>query len=172
MNALLRIQIARHAQRDIARRIHEVQMLAYAQEAALLGARWFPPLEQTIEDVMASPGTFYAALIGDEIVGALAVSQEAGDAHATIDSLVVSPAFQRQGAGRALLEAVIAEHGRKPLFVQTGAKNVPALSLYARYGFREIERWLAGDEPLELVRLRRAHCTIVESCPDPSGGSD
>ena len=149
MNTPPRIEIVDHTRRDVAVRIHAVQMRAYAQEAALLAAVRFPPLECTVEDVMGDAGMFYAAFAGDELVGAL------GIASASIDSLVVSPAFQRRGAGRALVEAALARHGHKELFVQTGAKNAPALALYAQYGFIEFERWLAGAEPLELVRLRR-----------------
>jgi ribosomal protein S18 acetylase RimI-like enzyme len=156
MNTSPRIEIVDHTNRDIARRIHAMQQRAYAQEAALLGARRFPPLEQTVEDVMAATETFYAAFIGDEAVGALAVSRESGGEEVTIASLVVAPAFQRRGLGRALIEAALAAYPRTAFFVETGVKNVPALSLYARYGFTEIERWFVGDEPLELVRLRRA----------------
>lgn len=155
MSGPLHIQVIDHTRPDVAARIHSVQMRAYAQEAALLGAMRFPPLECTVEDVMADPGIFHGALIGDELVGAIGVSREPNDASASIDSLVVSPASQRRGAGRALVGAVVAEHGHKPMFVQTGAKNVPALALYAQYGFNEIDRWFAGEEPLELVRLRR-----------------
>jgi ribosomal protein S18 acetylase RimI-like enzyme len=130
-------------------------MLAYAQEAALLGAVRFPPLECTVDDVMAGTETFHAAFAGDELVGAIGISQEAEGGSTSIDSLVVSPEFQRRGAGRALVDAVVARHGHAPMFVQTGAKNAPALALYAQFGFVEVERWLAGEEPLELVRLRR-----------------
>ena len=56
----------------------------------------------------------------------------------------VSPQFQRQGIGTALIASVLAEHGHGEITVQTGVKSVPALSLYARAGFVEPRRWFVG----------------------------
>jgi hypothetical protein len=55
-----------------------------------------------------------------------------------------------------LLDEIVAQHGTEELTVQTGAKNLPALALYTRFGFREAKRWLLGQEQLELIQLHRA----------------
>nr|WP_283254224.1 GNAT family N-acetyltransferase [Ramlibacter paludis] len=130
-------------------------MRAYAQEAALLGATWFPPLERTVEDVQSSKEHFLAARADGRIAGAIGVEPDPEGLGITIASLVVDPCFQRQGMGRKLLEAVLAAHGDAGLTVQTGARNAPALALYEAKGFVVTRRWLVGREPLELVRLRR-----------------
>jgi ribosomal protein S18 acetylase RimI-like enzyme len=79
-----------------------------------------------------------------------------------VASLVVTPQFQRQGIGAALMGSVVATHGSGAITVQTGVKNLPALSLYARAGFTEIRRWFVGREPLELVRLLRGPTVTSE----------
>lgn len=54
-----------------------------------------------------------------------------------------------------LMDRFLALHPDAETTVQTGVKNGPALSLYAKCGFVEYRRWLAGREPVELVKLRR-----------------
>src|SRR4051812_10379235 len=90
---------------SIAAGIHAVQMRAYAQEAALLGARDFPPLRRRIEDVAGDAQCYFGACAGHEVVGALGCVWLAGeclDANSTLDivSLVVAPDWQRRGIAR------------------------------------------------------------------------
>jgi ribosomal protein S18 acetylase RimI-like enzyme len=136
-----------------AQRLHGLQMAAYAQEAALLGARYFPPLQHTVEDIQSGCETYWAALEHSTLIGALGLEQDSGVLH--IASLVVSPASQRQGVARALMLALLEQHGAQTITVQTGARNLPALALYAQFGFIETQRWLIGSEPLELIELQR-----------------
>ncbi len=150
-----RIQAVDHRMPDMARQLHAVQMAAYAQEAALLGATWFPPLERTVQGVQASDETFVAAFVGDALAGAIGTGPDPDGLGTNIASLVVLPQFQRQGIATALMDAALSAHGGGEMTVQTGAKNAPALALYARTGFYELRRWLVGREPLELVKLLR-----------------
>ncbi len=144
-----------HRQQANARQIHALQMAAYAQEAALLGAVDFPPLNRTIEEVQASTERFLGAFDHEVLVGAISVGAGEEPGSWNIDSLVVSPARQREGIARHLMVATLEQHGAGLMTVQTGAKNAPALALYLRFGFVEFQRWFVGREPLELVRLRR-----------------
>lgn len=106
-------------------------------------------------DVARSGESCLGAYGGDELVGAVGTCRDEEDPAINIASLVVSPAHQRRGVARTLVSAVIAQHAGVELTVQTGAANAPALALYAELGFVECRRWLVGDPPLELVRLRR-----------------
>jgi ribosomal protein S18 acetylase RimI-like enzyme len=155
MSSAFRIQSVDQRMLPVARQLHAVQMSAYAQEARLLGAVYFPPLERTVEDVRICAEEFMGAFVGDEIVGAIGVCPEDEGTGVRIASLVVAPQFQRRGIGRGLMAAVLAAHDGEELTVQTGAKNLPALALYAQVGFVELGRWLVGREPLELIKLRR-----------------
>ena len=155
MPAAFHIEPIDHRALPIAQQVHAVQMSAYTQEAQLLGANYFPPLERTVDDVRTSAEEFLAAFIGDEMVGAVSVWPDREGMGVNIASLVVAPQFQRRGIGKRLLATVLAERGCGELTVQTGAKNLPALALYAQAGFVELRRWLVGREPLELVKLHR-----------------
>lgn len=142
----------------IAAGIHAVQMAAYAQEAALLGARRFPPLERTVADVRAAPERFLGALDGERIVAALGLLPEGepGAAAASdITSLVVLPEWQRRGLGRRLVEAALAACAGGAITVSTGVANAPARALYAGLGFVEVRRRVVGAEPIEIVELLR-----------------
>jgi GNAT superfamily N-acetyltransferase len=152
----IRIEPVDHTTLQIARQLHAVQMSAYAQEARLLGVSHFPPLERTVKEMQTSAEQFLAAFWRDEIVGAISVWPDHKDGGMNIGSLVVAPQFQRRGTGRQLMMAVLARWGYGPLSVQTGTKNLPALALYAQFGFVEFRRWLQGSESLELVKLRRS----------------
>ena len=120
-----------------------------------MGAVCFPPLKRSVEEVRDAAESFLVAFIGDELVGAASVWPDPEGVGINVASLVVSPHFQRQGIGTALLASILATHGKGEITVQTGVKNLPALAVYARAGFVEFRRWFVGREPLELVKLRR-----------------
>lgn len=80
----------------------------------------------------------FLACARDEIVGLLAYLPEPAENCLTIIMLNVLPAFQGQGAGRALLDAAIAEARRLDLGyvrVSTSNDDLPALYVYQRAGF-------------------------------------
>ena len=140
---------------SVARAIHAVQIAAYTQEAALLGAREFPPLYRTVQDIARSGETYCGVYEDQCLVGALGFSSGSRGIGLNIDSLVVLPGHQRRGVAHALMTEFVAQHGAENLTVQTGAKNAPALALYAGFGFKEFARCMLGEEQLELVQLRR-----------------
>jgi ribosomal protein S18 acetylase RimI-like enzyme len=155
MAHLPRIQFVDHRALLTAQQLHAVQMVAYAQEAKLLGAIYFSPLERTVDEVRATDEVFLGAFMSQELVGAASVWPDPEGMGMNIASLAVVPHFQRQGIGTALMASVVATNGSGEITVQTGAKNLPALSIYARAGFIELRRWFVGREPLELVKLQQ-----------------
>jgi ribosomal protein S18 acetylase RimI-like enzyme len=155
MNTGFIVEPIDHRSASTARQIHTVQMLAYIQEAVLLGVDHFPPLRRTVEDLRSTEERFLGASLENELVGAVSLSPGEDGLGFNIASLVVLPKYQRQGVAKSLIEAVVALYGSGDLAVETGVKNVPALRLYARYGFVEIRRWNADRELIELIKLRR-----------------
>lgn len=139
-----------------ARAVHSIQMAAYAQEAALLGVKTFPPLERTVQDIQFGAERFLGAWAATSLVGVLGYEFAADGPGMTISSLVVSPGRQRRGVGRLLVLEVLARFADLPVAVSTGAKNRPALALYTGSGFVEHSRGLIGPEKLEIVSLLRA----------------
>ena len=74
----------------------------------------------------------------DSIVGYCIISVAAGEAH--IMNISVSPSFQRQGAGRKMLEHLIAyaRQRAETIFLEVRPSNPSAIDLYRKAGFREI----------------------------------
>jgi putative acetyltransferase len=91
-------------------------------------------------DRLRAPGvTFWSGWAGDDVavMGAL---KRLDDSNGEIKSMRVSDAFLGQGAGRAMLEHIIAEAramGMKALWLETGSTEAfePALKLYESAGF-------------------------------------
>jgi len=154
MGAMI-VEHLNHHERAVAEGIHSVQMAAYAQEAKLLKARDFPPLERTVEDIQASDELFLGVVEDGAIIGALSMSPDEEPGAMSITSLVVAPHRQHQGIGRLLLAAALEQSGHTVLTVSTGAKNARALALYEQFGFSEYRRRRLGSELLEVIKLRR-----------------
>jgi ribosomal protein S18 acetylase RimI-like enzyme len=105
---------------------------------------------------MRSSGeTFFVFFRRHKPIGVISTRQD-GDL-VEICRLVVHPRHQREGIASRLLEHVAARAagGARLLSVSTSAKNLPALALYGRHGYRERRRRTTKDG-LELVTLDRA----------------
>jgi ribosomal protein S18 acetylase RimI-like enzyme len=151
----VRIRRADHTDPSIAGAIHAVQIDAYAQEAALLGATHFPPLSRTVDDIRTSRETFFAAYRRDQMVGAISIQADPTRQRQQICSLVVAPECQRQGIARQLLAELLRLHAADIVTVHTGVRNAPALALYGQFDFVAGRRWHVGPDHLELVELQR-----------------
>jgi ribosomal protein S18 acetylase RimI-like enzyme len=143
----------------MARRIHAVWAEAAAQEATLLGA----PLPSSGPASLAGAAAFVlGALAGDELLGVLALGPGGEAGGIAIGTLVVLPAWQRHGIGRALLADALRRADARPgtvVTVVTAMTNTPALSLYRACGFVEQRRGViesaAGGDGLPVLMLRR-----------------
>ncbi|QIQ88306.1 MAG: GNAT family N-acetyltransferase [Erythrobacter sp.] len=94
-----------------------------------------------VEKLRAPDVTFYAVRDGERLaaVGAL---KELGEGRGELKSMRAAPDYRGKGAGRALLEHLIAEaraRGLTWLGLETGrtAPFEPALRLYESHGFAE-----------------------------------
>jgi ribosomal-protein-alanine N-acetyltransferase len=95
---------------------------------------------ETFGRLLASPGTFsLVAFEGDTKVG-FALIRVAAD-EAEILSIGVIPSARRRGiAARVLVQGAkcAARAGARKLFLEAGVRNPSALSLYRKFGFREV----------------------------------
>ena len=151
-----RIELLDHGDPTFAKAIHRVQMAAYAQEARLLGAKPFPPLQRTPASIRSSQEHFWGAFLGKVLVGSLGLEAGAQPNEINISSLVVTPECQRRGIARRLLARALEDCEGRAVTVSTAASNTGALRLYAAFGFVEQARQSVGPEEIELVNLRRA----------------
>lgn len=105
---------------------------------------WSPPESvhaMPIERLRAGDVTFYSAWDGERLaaVGAL---KELGEGRGELKSMRAAPDHRGKGAGRAMLEHLMAEARRRGyvwLGLETGRPEpfAPARRLYEGYGFRE-----------------------------------
>lgn len=124
---------------EVARQIRAVFQRSYAVEAVLLKATVFPPLERPLESFLEMDTKFFGCFEGEELAGVVEVNHRAD--YTKINSLVVCPQYFRRGIGRRLVQFVFDEFDAELFLVETGADNAPAIALYEKLGFREIEQW-------------------------------
>jgi len=76
---------------------------------------------------------------GRELIGYFVLMVAAGEAH--LLNLSIAAPHQRRGHGSALLRqglAMAREGGARSLFLEVRPSNLPAIALYAKFGFRRI----------------------------------
>lgn len=108
--------------------------------------QWSPACKvhaMPIERLRQPDVTFYSAWDGDTLaaVGAL---KHLGEGRGELKSMRAAPEYRGKGAGKAILEHLIAEAERRRytwLGLETGVPEpfAPARTLYASYGFSDCE---------------------------------
>jgi ribosomal protein S18 acetylase RimI-like enzyme len=124
---------------EVARQIRSVFQRSYAVEAVLLKATVFPPLERPLESFLESNSRFFGCIEEEELAGVVEVDHNVD--YTKINSLVVCPNYFRRGIGSRLVQFVFDEYDAELFLVETGVDNEPAIELYKKFGFREIEQW-------------------------------
>ncbi|WP_269531952.1 GNAT family N-acetyltransferase [Chitinimonas sp. BJYL2] len=127
-----------------------LQRLAYQQEAELIAYPALPPLHQTLSELMDCGEIVLGWCPEGALLGA--VGFVITDTYLDICRLVVHPAAQQRGIGRALVRAAVAAAQGKPCRVTTAAANLPALALYQQAGF-VMDAQFATPDGLALVSL-------------------
>lgn len=124
---------------EVVEQLWSLQHTAYRLEALAVGLTEYPPLPETFDSIRSSKELFYGELSEDGvIIGAIATGEQiySGELELEITRLMVHSDHLRQGVGSALLEYVLNSHPNITSFVVTaGIANIPAVTLYERYGF-------------------------------------
>lgn len=150
-----------HRGADFAQRIRALTVLAFAQEAQLIGVGSTPAQLPHADGAASVPAYCLGAFRGIDLVGAIVLTADDEPGQISIASLVVHPDHQRVGIATALLAQAF-ERGKGTAFsVCATAKNAPALALYRGLGFVEYRRGHIGPDALPLVKLRRAAYATV-----------
>jgi ribosomal protein S18 acetylase RimI-like enzyme len=117
----------------------------YAESSYPLDDAW---ATAAFEHLIGEPslGAVWLVDEGDAPVGhavlTIFFSMEFGGLCGTIDDLYVKPSYRRRGAGRAAIEAVIAEcrrRGCRAVSVEVGADNRAAKALYEKFGLVRLD---------------------------------
>jgi DNA-binding MarR family transcriptional regulator/predicted GNAT family N-acyltransferase len=94
-------------------------------------------LSQPEQHVLKPGGAILYAVLDGEVIGTAALLKE-GPGVYELSKMAVETGFRGLGAGRLLLDAAIAEFGRragKILFLESSKKLTPALTMYESAGF-------------------------------------
>lgn len=137
--------------------IADLTRRAFAQQAALYADDTLPPLADTAETVLDAMNRG-VVLVTEDAAGAVvgSVRGEFRGECCLVGRLVVEPAMQGRGIGRALasaLEERFASAGRFEII--TGHRSEPALHLYESLGYTR-ERTEYVHDRLTLVFLAKA----------------
>jgi ribosomal protein S18 acetylase RimI-like enzyme len=141
-----------HHDREVARRIRDLQRAAYAVEAELIGFDQMPPLVEDVDDITGLTLTILGWVVGSDLWGVLGYLRT-GDV-VDIDRLAVHPSRFRRGVGRSLMEALDQrEPDARRFEVSTGAANSPAIELYRGLDYEPIRyETVQGVRVVHLVR--------------------
>ena len=136
----------------ISKKIRSIFQASYIVEAKLLQVKDFPPLKRAIDDFLSSEAEFYGYYKDHEMVAVIEIKKYKDSTH--IQSLVVDPKFFRQGIAQSLISYLFDSLDSVIYTVETGAENQPAVTLYKKNGFVEIERYYAEFD-IRKVRFER-----------------
>jgi ribosomal protein S18 acetylase RimI-like enzyme len=136
-----------------AEEIVAVQRAAYAVEARLIGSDAIPQLRETVAELRGRPERFLGVRDGDGLAGFVAWDR-LDDGTLDICRLAIAPRAFRRGHASTLLDALDEREPARRTIVSTGAANAPALALYRRRGFVDVDtvEVLPG---LAITRLER-----------------
>jgi GNAT superfamily N-acetyltransferase len=153
---MLSVQPLQTRDPEVALEVQAVFALAQQQEAVQIGlAPADTPPGRSLGDVMASTDFHLGARDGPHLVGVLAVGPDDEAGQVAISALVVHPAHQRRGIGRALLREALARGAGLGFCVTASARNPAALALYASASFVAYRHGALGPQALPMVKLRR-----------------
>lgn len=146
------IQKLDHTSANIAKKIRSVFQVSYAVEADLLKAIHFPPLKRSLANFLKSETHFYGYFQNNELAAVVEIKSKNSNTH--IQSLVVDPYYFRQGIGEKLIFFIFKTYNSTNFSVETGLANLPAVSLYKKFGFIETKQW-DTDHNVRKIRFEK-----------------
>lgn len=107
------------------------------------------------KDIEGSFKAFWCMFDGDEIIGAVAVS-ELSDNNCELKSLYLLEKYHGMGYGRLLLEAAVeyaSAQGYEAMYLDTFSTSTRAVALYRRAGFEDIPKYNDSERSDVFMRL-------------------
>jgi ribosomal protein S18 acetylase RimI-like enzyme len=148
--AALEISRLDHRKPAVAEDLRRLMARAYVVEAGLIGALEFPPLHRTAEAIRAADAVFDGASLTGRLVAAVEL-EATGERCVHIASFVVDPDVFRRGIATRLLLHVLGRPATERVTVSTAARNLPAIRLYEKHGFRLSTRWVISE--IDMVTM-------------------
>ena len=111
-------------------------------------------LDEPQKSIIDNGGQIFVAFAGTSPVGAVALINE-GNGNAELAKMGVTTSSRGLGVGDELMKAFInyaRDNGFKRIILESNRKQVPAIRLYKKFGFKEIP--LNPDTPYERCDIR------------------
>ncbi|KOA19174.1 acetyltransferase (GNAT) family protein [Clostridium homopropionicum DSM 5847] len=121
---------------ETAKHVLELQIASYKIEAEIIGFYEIPTLKDTIESLMECDEVFYGCYKDNVLAGVISykISENVVDIH----RVAVHPLFFKMGIADKLINFVEGlERNINKIVVCTGKKNMPAIGLYNKNGYKE-----------------------------------
>jgi len=103
--------------------------------------------------ILDGGGAIIFASVNDEIAGTCALIKT-GDAEYELAKMAVDPKFRGRKIGNVLMEAIIQKAkalGAKRVWLESNTKLVPAITMYGKFGFKEIP---IDNSPFSRANIR------------------
>jgi ribosomal protein S18 acetylase RimI-like enzyme len=136
-------------------KIFSIFQKSYKIEADLIGIEDFPPLKRTPADILECQNSFWGLFLDEDIVAVIEIDANRNNG-LIINSLVVHPAYFRKGYACSLIDFIISRENWSSITVETAEKNIPAINLYRKSGFKIIKKWNT-KENIQINQLRIMH---------------
>lgn len=135
--------------------LHESAMLATG--VALAGPGPWEDDLRAILSTYVSPGGCFFVVEEDQRIIAMGALRLHDDGEAEIKRMRVDPAFQRQGIGKLVLDALL-QHAKQAklrrIFLDTGEQLVAARHFYEKNGFTEFRREVWHGFPMIFYEIK------------------
>lgn len=132
--------------------VHQLEKICFQLDAwpllDILGALTIPQIIR------------FKAQEGEKLVGFIATDLRRAQNTAWIATLGVIPGYRRRGIASRLLEMCQEEISLPLIRLTVREKNLPAIQLYQKYGYQQVETWKkyyrGGDNALVLEKVIRS----------------
>ncbi len=142
-----------HTTEQESEKIRKVFFDSYSVEAMLIGASEFPPLKRSAFDIGSAKSLFFGCTC-NSFLAAVAEIENANSHLPNIAGFAVHPDYFRRGVGSFLLSNILDCLGDSNVTVSTASANVPATSLYKKYGFQITKNWSTKCR-ISMVNMER-----------------
>ena len=123
---------------EIIKDVLKLQIASYKVEAEIMDFYEIPPLMDTIDSLKTCDEIFYGYYINDTLAGI--ISYKVFENVLDIHRVAVYPHFFRRGIAQQLINYIQGLNiNIYKIIVCTGNKNLPAINLYLKNGYKKID---------------------------------
>ncbi len=127
-----------------AEQVLELQRKSYKIEAEIINFYHIPPLIETLEELIKCSESFYGYYSDNNLCGIISYKKvkQVIDIH----RVAIDPKLFKKGIAQKLISYIEAlDESMEKAIVSTGEKNIPAIKLYEKLGYKAIRKIKAAE---------------------------